>query len=493
MEMKKLLALIAFVLILSAYETAHACSCAGFPSPCGAYAAADAVFVGSVTKVKPANSAVEEGEQVAFVQVERAFKGTQDAEIVLHQPGHNCAPKFKVGDRWLMYATRHEESKTWEVYGCGRSARVQSANDDLLYLQKLPESANTTRISGEIEHYEDDPEKGFTSVGAIAGAKVRIAGEGKNYEVTTDSNGVYELYGLPPGKYTIKPEIPPGLKIRFPMAFGAIAAAGKTLTVELLPNSCAGSNFLLSSDTIVGGRILGTDGEIMPRVCVNIVPADKKSNSNFSEFDCTEKDGRFVIDEIPPGKYLLVVNDDGEISGNEPFPIVYFPGVFDKEKAQVITVNEGSRVEDYDIHIPAQLPTRIVQGVLLFSDGTPVARERVEFTAEGVAPPPSKLLSQIEKQTGIMRSERETSGLTDEEGRFSLKILQGSAGWINGEMYLYATKYKDCPQVDKIVRKNGEQMMTALTNRVKLEVKDNIQDVKLQFKFPFCARRKVED
>ena len=393
-----------------------------------------------------------------------------------------------------MYASYHEESKTWEVYGCGRSTRLlQSANDDLLYLQKLPEAAKTTRISGEIEHYEDDPEKGFTSMGPIAGAKVKIAGEGKTYEVSTDSNGVYELYGLPPGKYMIEPEIPPGLKIRFPMAFGAIAAEGNKLTVELQANSCAGSDFLLSSDTIVGGRILGTDGEIMPGVCVNIVPADKKPNSYFNEFDCTEKDGRFVIDEIPPGKYLLVVNDDGELSGDEPFPIVYFPGVFDKEKATVITVNEGSRVENYDIHIPSQLPTSIVQGVLLFSDGNPVARERVVFTADGVAPPPSKVLSQIEKQTGVMRSERETSGLTDEEGRFSLKILQGSAGWINGEMYLYESKFKDCPQVDKIVKKNGERMITVPTNRVKLDVRDNIQDVKLAFKFPFCGLRKVEN
>jgi hypothetical protein len=196
--MKRAFAIIAFLVMLSGYETVMACSCAGYASPCQAYAAADAVFVGYVKKVKPDNSMKGEdeyeGEQIAYVQVERAFKGMDDSQVVLHQPGHNCAPKFKVGERWLFYATYHEESKTWEVYGCGRSRYVESANDDMLYLQKLPQSATTTRISGELERYETDPEKGFSSVETIAGAKVKISGAGKTHEVYTDKNGVYELY-----------------------------------------------------------------------------------------------------------------------------------------------------------------------------------------------------------------------------------------------------------------------------------------------------------
>jgi len=479
--MKRLFLIAAFILLLSSYDTVFACSCAGYASPCEAYAAADAVFVGYVKKVKPDNSMkgddAYEGEQTAYVQVERAFKGVYGLEIVLHQPGHNCAPKFKAGDRWLLYATYHKESKTWEVYGCGRSRSIESANDDLLYLQRLPESAATTRISGELNHYEEDPQKGFSLVKTIAGVKVKITGAEKTYEVYTNSNGVYEIYGLLPGKYSIEPEIPSGLKIRFPMSFGEISSEGTSLTVELQANSCAGSDFILSSDTSVKGKILGADGEILPRVCVNIVPADKVANRYFNEFDCTEEDGRFAISEIPPGKYILVVNDDGKISGDEPFRTVYYPGVFEKEKATVIIIDEGSRLENYDVHIPSQLPTKIVRGVLLYSDGQPVAREIISFKAKGKD----------------ARYERDASALTDGQGHFSLKILKGTIGWLNGEMYVYESKYEDCPQVDKIVKKNGDKMVTVMTNRIGVEVKDDIQDVKLTFPFPFCHKSKDDN
>jgi hypothetical protein len=89
------------------------------------------------------------------VNPKKSFKGVQEtSEIILHQPSHNCAPKFKPGERYLFYANFHKDSSTWEVYGCGRSSSLESAHDDLLYLQGLPESAKRTRISGSIEHFE---------------------------------------------------------------------------------------------------------------------------------------------------------------------------------------------------------------------------------------------------------------------------------------------------------------------------------------------------
>jgi hypothetical protein len=338
----------------------------------------------------------------------------------------------------------------------------------------LSESAATTRISGEIKHYEEDPEKGFSPVESVVGVRVKIEGAGKTHEVYTDSNGVYELYGLPPGKYTIRPEIPPALKIRFPMPFGASENEEDSLTVTLQANGCAGSDFILSADTSIGGRVLGVDGEVLPRVCINVVPADKTANRYFNKFDCTEEDGRFVITAIPPGKYLLVVNDDGKISGNEPFPTVYYPGVVEKEKAAVIMIGESGKMEGYDIHIPKQLPTKVVQGVLLYSDGRPVAREHITFKARG----------------GDMRRERDANTLTDGQGHFSLKILQGTVGRLHGEMYVYESRFKDCPAVEKIVKKNGGQMTTVTTNTLELEVKDNIPDLRLIFSFPFCHQNR---
>jgi hypothetical protein len=138
---------------------------------------------------------------------------------------------------------------------------IDRAADDLLYLQGLPKSASTTRLSGAFSHYEEDAEKGFTHVKNIIGAKVRISGESKGYEVYTDKNGVFEIIGLPPGKYTIEPEIPVGLKLRFPIHYGAIDYSDrKNIKLILNEKSCASVDFILSSNNRIAGRVFGAAG-----------------------------------------------------------------------------------------------------------------------------------------------------------------------------------------------------------------------------------------
>jgi len=206
-----------------AAASASACSCGGYPSPAEAHDGATAVFVGRAVRATPAS--LEEAnyaEQTVVARVEEAFKGTQaGTEITFRQPAHNCAPKFESGGRFLFYASRDPKTNAWEVYGCGRGSDLERAADDLLYLRALPLSAQRNRVSGMLQHYEDGPDKGFTLVERVAGAKVRVKAKGgKTYEAVTNAEGVYELYDLPPGEYSIEPELPFGLKVRFPMQFG---------------------------------------------------------------------------------------------------------------------------------------------------------------------------------------------------------------------------------------------------------------------------------
>lgn len=244
------------LLLLSAARAA-ACDCVGYPSPAQAFESATAVFVGTVVGVK---SEVEGepvyGEQTAVLRAEEVFKGLQaGGEITLRQPGHNCAPKYKTGWRGLFYANYDPKTKAWEVYGCGRNSQLERAADDLLYLRALPLSAQRNRVSGTLGRYEDGPGRGFDFVGPLVGVKVKIKGTDKTYEATTDSNGVYEIYDLPAGTYSIEPELPPGLKVRFPMAFSPTGnevwhkdGHADTSRIVLTEKTCAGSDFVVFSD-----------------------------------------------------------------------------------------------------------------------------------------------------------------------------------------------------------------------------------------------------
>lgn len=244
----------AVALLPLAAARAEACSCFGYPSPADAYAGAVAVFVGSVVRATPDTAEKAESVvQTVVARVDEAFKGARvGEEITFRQPSHNCAPKFSAGQRRLFYASYDAKAKTWEVHGCGRGSDLEGAADDLLFLRALPLSAQRNRVSGMLKHYEDGPNREFTLVERVAGAKVRIKGKHKTYEVTTNADGVYELYDLPPGTYTIEPALPSGLKVQFPMQFGPGDENNGVVTIKLEKRTCAGADFIINSDNSLG-------------------------------------------------------------------------------------------------------------------------------------------------------------------------------------------------------------------------------------------------
>lgn len=479
--MKILFSTVVLVFLLLNTPIVNACSCGNSPTPCGSYGSADAVFVGSVQRVVDKKAKGEGGReyrvgQTAYVQVERAFKGTLQPEVVFRTEGSSCDPIYDQGERWLFYGYYNKETKTWRTAACDRSTPVENAAEDLLYLQALPKSASTTRLSGRIEHYDDDPEKGFSVVNNISGAKVTITGEGKKYEAYTNKDGVFEIYGLPAGKYAVEPEIPVGLKLRFPMYAGSLDYSDRTNPrLVLVEKSCASASFILSSNNRIAGRIFGADGRVLPNVCLSIQPKEKTATNRI--FDCTDKEGRYELKQIPAGEYLIVVNYHGKISSDEPFPMTYFPGVFEKDKATILTIARDSNLEDYDVHIPSQENRKTIEGVLLYSDGKPAAGEFVEFRADQVK----------DGYDGKVHTS------TDDQGRFTLNVLEGLKGKLRGSMWSYVGEYADCPQLDNLLKAKGSEHGSEIgTKPVSLEITRDMQDIKLTFPFPYCKKAKEE-
>jgi hypothetical protein len=480
--MKISLIALSFALLLITPDVANGCSCSGYPTICGAYASADAVFIGSVRKVErrepKKNVAPGEifGGQIAHVQVEKVFKGEDISEAVFHAGLSSCDPVYKEGQRWLFYAYRDKKSQAWRIHACDRSALIEDAADDLLYLQALPASAQKTRLSGDLRLYENNPVKGFSLVENLSGVRVKVSDGQKTYEVYTDGNGVYEIYGLPPGRYSIQPDIPPGLKINFPIYRGEIDYSDrKGIKVALKEKSCANVDFVYSADTFISGTVFGADGRALPKVCLSLLPKGSAA-ARSRLFDCTDEQGRYEVREVPRGEYVIVVNFEGKISSDAPFPKAYYPGVFDKERAGVLTISGGERLEDVNIHIPSQEARNTLQGVLLYSDGRPVADEFVKFKAE-TAP---------EGYSG------EAHTKTDAQGRFSLNLLQRLKGRLYGFMYTYSGEYVNCPRLEELLKAKGGRVPEIETEPIDLEITADAQGLKLIFPFPYCVKARRE-
>lgn len=488
--MKRFLIIAFQILLLGSLKFVSACSCGGYPAVCESFAEARAVFVGTVRTVENKTARHDNGEDIiagqkAWVTVDKVFKGKVTGELLFRSYGSSCDPVYKEGQRWLFYAYFNEKEKAWQIQACDRSTLLDDANDDLSYLDALPKSAQTTRISGRVEHFEQDPVKGFSLVKHLIGNKVTISGP-KNYEVFTDSNGVFEVYGAPPGLYEIKAEMPMGMKLRFPISFGPTEFVDRKdltggrvegkLRHKLEEKGCVSVEFVLSADNSISGKVIGANGTLMPRVCLELIPVnapERPTGRTSDVFDCTEADGSYKLDQMPPGEYLIVANFHNKISSDEPFPPVYYPGTFERKEATVITMALGDRRTDYNINIPKQFPTHLLSGVLLFADGKPLTEGFVEFEGKDVP-------------AGY---DGETHVTVDSQGRFELPVLAGLRGSVRGYLITWDGQYINCPKLDQILRSRPVDISSEL---LPIEVNSDRPNIELRLPFPSCVKAKKE-
>src|SRR5262245_48270531 len=98
--------LIALILLITP-RLVMACSCGGSPSPCASFNAAEAVFVGTVSRVESKTTKGAGGEtvilgQTAYVEMEESFKGARASELIFRSYGTSCDTVYEEGQRWLF-------------------------------------------------------------------------------------------------------------------------------------------------------------------------------------------------------------------------------------------------------------------------------------------------------------------------------------------------------------------------------------------------------
>jgi len=474
------------VLLFALGPTALACKCDTPPTVLEAFERSDAVVVTrviSVAKVEDNERPKPNGIRSATIVVERVFKGDlkNGDEIVLPQgDGVDCTLIFdnkSDAHRFLFYLRRPEERSAgdpppWSASKCGRSSELTDATDDLLYLEKLPAVKGKTRLSGRISgRLQPDLD--------VSGPTIRIVGATKTYETITDDNGVFEIYDLPPGKYFVEPEMPPGWKIE-PNWLKAWPSVVKTqfdsvplqplkrVQILLEPKKHARLDIMFTIDNFVRGRVLDPKGNPMPLVCVYLLHAGRDSSGPSG---CTNQRGRFEITNIPAGDYVLATNLSKPTS-RAPFRTTFYPNVWERERAAVISIAPGQTIDDIDIVIPKFEETVTIKGWLRYSDGQPTRLETVRFT---VVEPNDRVIGNV-------------GALTNSQGRFTLTIFKGLTGELQGEHPIFKGSNSDCPVVDEMLAKSGRDMSLVLSNVTKLTAEQDLSDVELTLPFPLCKR-----
>lgn len=475
---------LSFILMMNSPH-AFSCSCGRESTVLEAFEWADLVVLTKAVSVERAdsNTRAQYGVKSTKMVVEKSYKGnsrTGDELVFAQGGGSDCIFTFKeeeIGHRYLFYLKRPANNPPIYVAGtCGRSNDVRWAIDDLLYLDNLDKVRGRTRISGKLGNWAgEDP--GFV------GRKIKIIQNDKVWEITTDKDGVYEIYDLPAGEYLIEPEIPRGWKINsFYIQNYAASFSGdrnedrkvrmKRIPISLEKGKHAGLDVIFDIDNAIRGRVLSPEGKPMQRVCLHAIRSNGDPRGIY--LDCTEANGEFEIDEIPQGDFLLVANERGEITGDEPFGPLYHPGVFDRKKATVFTMGAGTFIDNIVLQVPAMKERIEVSGRLLYSDGTPMDKESVFL--------------KFKPDTSSDKAKAENVGTSFEGEKFSFHLLKGSGGILFGTIMVYKGIYKNCPAVEKIVGNSGSRLTEIQSNVIRIKGTEDVSGLQLSFPFPHCEK-----
>lgn len=401
----------ALALLFLAARAASACDCAaGSARPCAHAWSAPVVFSGLVTEISQTKIDVDAGgrreawpARLVRFNVDESFRGAQaaSAEVRTGMDSGDCGYKFVVGRRYLVYANAGSDG-VLATGICTPTKPLEEAAADVEFFHGLAHAPDASAIYGSVQFTARDLKTDAYRREQVEGMKIVVEGAGARREVVTDREGKFQLEGLPPGDYTLKPALPEHTGGYVP---------GRPVTLRA--QGCAEVNYYLTWSGQVEGRVFGERGDPLSHVTVSLFPADLDPKDQVSyqhSLTAYVKDGgRYSFDGVPPGRYLLVINPRGTTRAEGPqYPRVFYPGTEDPAQAAAVTVGEGEKVTDRDIRMTRRFVERELAGVVVWPDGRP---------AKGA----SALLTTAEQpwsQVGYLAT-------ADEQGRFTLKGLEG--------------------------------------------------------------------
>lgn len=362
------------IIVLLAGPAANACSCAGTSAPCESYGTASAVFAGTVigerTSERPKQgdrTEIDWTPRAVKFSVEQAFSGVTgtEVEVFTGRGGGDCGVGFRMGQRYLVYAYRHENKLSTSI--CTRTRLFSQATEDLAFLGTLTSALPGVTIHGAINREEGRRDEPLSS-----DVLITIEGESQRKEIRPDADGRFSVSGLPAGKYKVTLHLPE-----------ALTTYKNEQEITVSDRGCGALDWYVTDNGRVNGRVVNADGEPIPRILVGLVQAGANPKENHVKLEQTDDAGNFKLSAVPRGRYLLVVNHTRFPDPKDPnksYPPTFYPGVLDQAQAQAITVGPGEKLNELLVRVPAKLPPSVVEVSVVWSDGSPVAKAFLSIT-----------------------------------------------------------------------------------------------------------------
>src|SRR4030095_3048166 len=208
----KVTAILLPVLLVLLASPADGCLCAGTwegTHPCLLYRSADVVFAGLVVNIGemiPLNP--NQGDQTLYTMkdvvvqfsVEEGFRGVDGRTVDLFLMGTRCDAHFEKGERYIVYARRDQTTKKLHADSCSGTRALSYAAPDLAYARRAVRGERDPDIFGSVVRQVRKDVADYARTLGIPGIKVILESRDHTAAVFTDSEGRFEISGLPAGR-----------------------------------------------------------------------------------------------------------------------------------------------------------------------------------------------------------------------------------------------------------------------------------------------------
>lgn len=423
---------LAFVLLPQLAARVVACSCLPIPTPYKAFADARAVFAGTVVGRRDVPVAEGLTEHFFRFAVGEAFKGVSGKEVeVSAGADSSCYAGFDVGQTYLVYASGSRGDALYS-HMCSRTGPLGHAEDEVRLLRALLGGEPEPRVYGVVARFDRELRGGrlLSLSTPLAGIKVVVEGEGRRYEAVTDAGGRFSLAKIPDGHYKARAVVPAPYALHYPVEEEFILGGGSGSDSSMVyAGPAAYARFNLGWKNEVGGRLLDAEGAPLVRAKAALFVLDAAGSPVLVEekmFDLAE--GKYRFHGLTPGRYLPAVTVRLPTAAGPREARFFHPGTGGATRADEVTIDEATASSDRDIKLPEGYVTRGIEGVVVWSDGSPVRGAWVALRG-------SERPGEDDAPYSFVRA--------DGRGRFSAQAFVGSEYWAHASPTIGDVKLDD--------------------------------------------------
>ncbi len=371
-----------FITFLVAISPGWACSCFNSATPCSALGGSPVIFVAEVI-VDSGDGWGQGPAKVVIVEpLQNVPKGLKEATISTGA-GSSCYRRLIAGERYVIITGGPQYS----VSSCNESFLLRG-NEHILDAMRNQLKGGAPRLVGAVLRSTGR----YSRERGISNVRVELSNGESRHTANTDGEGRYEISGLGAGRYKIQlskdgyfPDEEYNNRWSGTMVLNRETNKIEPVKdvpgeIEITGRSCEIRDLAMWPAGSIRGVIRGVEGKPLEGVTVQAFGFDHRHQRESSPLRTavTDSNGKYSIQPLPSGQYVVGVNADLYRDENPYPPIVYSNG-------QPVYLGEVASAVGIDLAVGAPRTPAKLRVKAVTSDGKPLQGARVRLdTPAGV-------------------------------------------------------------------------------------------------------------